>query len=102
MMRIYRFILPALLVSAFTAIVERRQESKKGLVLYSEDKVHPAHEMTEQGIRVVFRSNKLFDVQLYTEYLDLSRFSGPGHTRAVTDYRGRLAQNRRQHFTQRP
>ena len=63
--------------------------AKNVLVLYSEDKVHPAHELTDGGIRAVFRSNKLFDVQLYTEYLDLSRFSGPGHTRAVTDYLGR-------------
>ena len=39
-------------------------------MLYSEDKAHPAHELTDRGIRAVFRSNKLFDVQLYTEYLD--------------------------------
>ena len=62
---------------------------KNVLVLYSEDKEHPAHELTDRGIRAVFRSNKLFDVRLYTEYLDLSRFSRPGHTRAVTDYMGR-------------
>jgi signal transduction histidine kinase len=42
--------------------------------------------MTDQGIRAVFRSNKLFDVQLYPEYLDLARFSGPGHTHAVAEY----------------
>jgi hypothetical protein len=30
--------------------------------------------MIEQGIRAGFRSNKLFDAQLYTEYLDVSRF----------------------------
>jgi signal transduction histidine kinase len=59
---------------------------KQVLVLYSEEKAHPAHELTDLGIRAVFRSNKLFDVQLYTEYLDVSRFSGPGHTRAVADY----------------
>jgi signal transduction histidine kinase len=59
---------------------------KRVLLLYSEDKAHPAHELTDQGIRAVFRSNKLFDVQLYTEYLDLARFSGPGHIHAVAEY----------------
>ena len=59
---------------------------KRVLLVYSEDKAHPAHELTDGGIRAVFRSNKLFDVQLYTEYLDLSRFSGPGHAHAVADY----------------
>jgi PAS domain S-box-containing protein len=62
---------------------------KRVLLVYSEDKAHPAHELTDRGIRAVFRLNKLFDVQLYSEYLDLSRFSGPGHARAVTDYLGR-------------
>ncbi len=41
--------------------------------------------MTEQGIRAGFRSNKLFDVQLYTEYLDVSRFGGLSHARAMAD-----------------
>ena len=59
---------------------------KRVLVLYGEDKAHPAHELTDQGIRAAFRSNGLFDVQLYTEYLDQSRFSGPGHLQAVADY----------------
>ena len=62
------------------------KETKTVLVLYSEDKAHPAHELTDQGIREAFRSNKLFDVQLYTEYLDLSRFSSPAHARALADY----------------
>ena len=59
---------------------------KRVLVFYSEDKAHPAHELTDGGIRAAFQSNKLFDVQLYTEYLDLARFSGPGHTHAVAEY----------------
>jgi len=62
---------------------------KRVLVLYSEDKDHPAHGLTEQGIRAAFRSNKFFEVQLYTEYLDLSRFKGPGHARAMADYLNR-------------
>jgi signal transduction histidine kinase len=59
---------------------------KRVLLLYSEDKAHPAHELTDQGIRSVFQSNKLFNVQLYAEYLDLARFGAPGHTHAVTEY----------------
>jgi PAS domain S-box-containing protein len=61
-------------------------ERKNVLVLYSEDKAHPAHELSDQGIRSVFRSNTLFDVQLYDEYLDVSRFSGPAHAHAFADY----------------
>jgi PAS domain S-box-containing protein len=62
---------------------------KQVFLLYSEDKAHPAHELTDRGIRAVFQSNKLFDVQLYTEYLDLSRFRGSRHARAMADYLNR-------------
>ncbi len=88
MTRIYWFISPALLLLLIFQPLSAAEprETKRVLVLYSEDKAHPAHELTDQGIRAAFRSNKLFDVQLYTEYLDLSRFSGPGHARAVADY----------------
>jgi len=61
-------------------------ETKRVLVLYSEDKAHPAHELTEQGIRSAFRSNTLFDVQLYNEYLDVSRFGSPANAQAFADY----------------
>ena len=89
MMRIHRLITPTLLpllllIQPLYAAEPR--ETKRVLLLYSEDKAHPAHELTDQGIRAAFRSNKLFDFQLYTEYLDLARFSGPGHTRAVAEY----------------
>src|SRR5208283_3631891 len=62
------------------------RHTKAVLVLYSEDKAHPAHELTDQGIRAAFRSNQLVDVHLYAEYGDLSRFRGPDHTRALADY----------------
>jgi len=62
------------------------KETKRILILYSEDKAHPAHELTDRGIRQAFQSNKLFDVELYTEYLDLTRFSGTAHLRTVADY----------------
>ena len=62
------------------------KETKRVLVLYGEDKAHPGHELTDRGIQAVFRSNKLFDVRLYTEYLDLSRFRGTAHLCTVADY----------------
>jgi PAS domain S-box-containing protein len=62
---------------------------KRVLILYSQDRDHPAHEITDQGIHAIFHSNSLFDVQLYTEYLDLSRFGGPAHAHTFADYLGR-------------
>ena len=61
-------------------------ETKRVLVLYSEDNAHPAHELTDQGIRSAFASNTLFDVQVYNEYLDVTRFSSPAHAQAFADY----------------
>jgi PAS domain S-box-containing protein len=89
MMQIYRVIsatllLLLLLVQSLSAAEQK--EMKRVLVLYSEDMAHPAHELTDKGIRAAFRSHKLFDVQLYTEYLDLSRFRGTAHFRTVADY----------------
>ena len=65
---------------------EQPRETKRVLVLYSEDRAHPAHELTDQGIRSAFRSNTLFDVQLYSEYLDVTRFSGSANLQAFADY----------------
>jgi PAS domain S-box-containing protein len=73
------------LFHSLTYGTELKQE-KRVLVLYSEDKAHPAHELTDQGIRTAFRSNKRFNVQLYTEYLDLSRFSGSAYVHTMADY----------------
>jgi len=64
----------------------KTRETKRVLVLYSEDKDHPAHELTDQGIRSAFGSNEVYDVQLYTEYLDISRFGKPSHARAMADF----------------
>jgi len=84
---IYWFVCPALLLLLIFQPLygAEPKEAKRVLVLYSEDKTHPAHEMTEQGIREGFRSNPLFDVQLYTEYLDVSRFGDPPYARAMAD-----------------
>ena len=53
-----------------SASFARSDLSRKNLlILYSEDKAHPAHELTDRGIRSTFRSNKPFEVQLYNDYL---------------------------------
>jgi PAS domain S-box-containing protein len=88
MWRICWFVSPALLlllISQPLSAAEQR-EAKRVLVLYSEDKDNPSQEMTEQGIQAGFRSNKLFDVQLYAEYLDVSRFGDLSHARVMADF----------------
>jgi hypothetical protein len=79
MQSLFRKIIPLyfvlLLLLASAGLASSPKESKRVLLLYSEDKAHPAHGLTDGGIRAVFRSNKLFDVLVYSEYLDLSRFS---------------------------
>ena len=88
MKHISRFILPGLLVLLIVPLLYAagQGEAKRVLVLFSEDKAHPGHAITEQGIREAFRSNKLFDVQLFTEYLDVSRFGSISHARTMADY----------------
>ena len=88
MIWIYRIVLPALSVLLLFQPLSAAEprEAKRVLILYSEDEAHPAHEMTDQGIRAAFGSNKFFNVQLYTEYLDVSRFGEPSHARATADY----------------
>jgi PAS domain S-box-containing protein len=88
MIRLFRILAPALLVLLLFQPLRAAEpgETKRILILYSEDKAHPAHELTDQGIRTAFRSNKRFNVQLYTEYLDLSRFSSPAHVQTMADY----------------
>jgi PAS domain S-box-containing protein len=61
-------------------------EMKRVLILYSEDKTHPAHQMIEQGIESTFQSNHHFALQLYTEYLDVSRFGDLPHAQVMADF----------------
>ena len=83
-----RIILSALLVLLQVQILyaEEPGEEKRVLVLYSEENGHPAHRLTEQGIREVFHSNTRFNVQIFTEYLDVSRFGGNSNARIMADY----------------
>lgn len=54
----------------------QQKPQKRILLLYGVDRMHPAHEMTEQGIRSVTASNPTYDIELYSEYMDSSRFQG--------------------------
>jgi PAS domain S-box-containing protein len=62
------------------------KETKRVLILYSLDKWHPAHNVTEQAMRKKFRENSLFDIHEYAEYLDLGRFHEPEHARAMAEF----------------
>ena len=64
------------------------KETRRVLVLFSQERGHPAHDLTEKGIRQAFRSNPVFDVELYVEYLDVSRFSDPSRIPAVAHFLG--------------
>jgi PAS domain S-box-containing protein len=80
------FCFVLLLLFCPAGLASSPKEVKRVLILYSEEKGHPGHDLTDRGIREAFRSNKLFEVQVYAEYLDLSRFSGPGHAALMADY----------------
>jgi PAS domain S-box-containing protein len=81
-------IVLALLLLLFCSegLASSPKELKRVLILYSLDKGHPGHDLTDQGIRAAFRSNELFEVQVYAEYLDTGRFSGHGHAAVVAEY----------------
>jgi PAS domain S-box-containing protein len=86
---LFRIVILALALVLFfcpAGLASPPKEVKRVVILYSEEKGHPAHDLTDRGIRAVFHSNKLFEVELYTEYLDESRFSGPGHAAFMADY----------------
>ncbi|MFZ7112468.1 MAG: sensor histidine kinase [Desulfatiglandales bacterium] len=61
-------------------------EAKRVLVLYSEDKDNPGQVMAEEGIAAGFRLNKRFEIEIYPEYLDVSRFGGFAQSRVTADY----------------
>jgi PAS domain S-box-containing protein len=87
----YRFLFITLLLALFASAIAApspatTKVTKRVLILYSMDKEHPAHGLTEQGISEVLRANQEFDVKLYSEYLDMGRFIGPAQSAAMADY----------------
>ena len=59
---------------------------KRVLVLYSQDHGLPAHELTDQAIRLTLKANPTFAIQIFSEFLDLSRFEGPRHKAILGRY----------------
>ena len=58
---------------------------KQVLILYSQPLDFPATEMTAQGIREIFFNNSEFNILVFTEFLDLSRFRNSEQIRALAD-----------------
>jgi PAS domain S-box-containing protein len=85
-MYIFSAMLVLLLLLAQPLRAAEPRETKRVLVLYGEEKALPAHELTDQGLRATFQSDRLFDVQLFPEYLDHSRFYSAGYGRTVAEY----------------
>ena len=80
------FLVALLFVLGVVSPSVAAKETKRVLILYSEEKWPSVHELTEQGLRAVFRESSSFDIQLYVEYLDAGRFHSPGHMSTVADY----------------
>lgn len=63
---------------------EARQKSV--LLLYSQPLDFPATEMTAQGIREALSNNSDFQIAIFTEFLDLSRFRDSSKIRALAEF----------------
>ena len=84
------FLLCALLLlsgvaAAATAPVARGEGDKRVVVLYSVTRDFPATEDVEKGLNEVFTAEKRLAVQVFSEYLDLSRFRDEEQRRALAD-----------------
>lgn len=63
-----------------------QKPQKRILVLYSLDRMLPAHEMMEIGLLQVFKSDPAFDIELYPEYMDSSRFQGSNYLENLAQF----------------
>src|SRR5512147_318567 len=63
-----------LLALLFGSPADASLPQKRVLVLYAEPKELPAQQLTDMAIRRGFESNQSFSIELFTDYLDLSRF----------------------------
>jgi len=61
---------------------------KRVLVLYSQDHGLPAHELTDKAIHTAVKANPTFAIQIFSEFLDLSRFGGPQHKENLARFLG--------------
>jgi len=61
---------------------------KRVLVLYTEDKELPAHHFVDQAIRATVKSSQTFAIELFDEYLSLSRFTDPRYRDTMARFLG--------------
>ncbi len=59
---------------------------KRVLLLYAHDHGLPAHELTDKAIRKALEANPTFAVQVFSEFLDLSRFREPQHEESLARF----------------
>ena len=94
MKRICLIFFPALflLLMCHPLSAAEPKEVKRVLILHSEGTDNPGQQLTEQGIRSVLLANKSYDIKLYTEYLDVSRFFDLTYAGVMADFlRGKYA-----------
>ena len=83
-------ILTVMLIGIYTHLqaaetLPRSGGEKRVVILYSQPPDFPATEMVEKGIREEFAGENRFSFQLFSEYLDLSRFRDTSQRIALTD-----------------
>jgi signal transduction histidine kinase len=86
-------ILSCILLLLFTGATSLRADEtpprasgeKRVVILYSQPRDFPATEMVEKGIHEELDAEKRFSVQLFSEYLDLSRFRDAAQRQALAD-----------------
>jgi ABC-type uncharacterized transport system substrate-binding protein len=62
------------------------KEVKRVLIFHSEDTENQGQRLTEEGIRSALLSNRIFDIKVYTEYLNKSRFGSSTDASAMADF----------------
>jgi signal transduction histidine kinase/ABC-type uncharacterized transport system substrate-binding protein len=71
--------------SFLPAFAAESKQEKKVLILYSHSREIPANDLVHAGILAVFENNDRFTITIHTQYLDLSRFSGPAYRSALAN-----------------
>jgi len=98
--RCYGILLMGMLLLAVTSPLSAAEtfldatRMKRVVILYSAPLDFPATEMGERGIREVLLASTIFHIQLFSEYLDLSRFRDSKQREALAELlRRRYAEN---------
>jgi PAS domain S-box-containing protein len=92
--RIHRlvFLFAVCFIAWFYAAIDQPLEAlsapkKTVLVLYGEEQLSiPANRMTEEGLRAALSSTHAWDLEVFSEYLDLSRFPAPRYGDDIVRY----------------